>query len=300
MTEIRRAGADSGDLGTAHRAQHAASTRMSNEAHDLLVTDFRGRACRTQPSANEIPIQNNRSNRNGCSFADGGPTSENPLPPFNAGDLYRTNLQNVAHVRADVANNRRPDRSVAEMTGTGFAVLKDNNTCYVATNEHVVVPGQNLRTNGLRVTMSNGQTFAGNVVEADKNRDLALIAVQTGAETSRVCSPRAVAETAYTHGPAFVMGFPEGAINRPYLSPATLRGTVQVTEGRGRNRHTQELIFGTATIRSGNSGSPVYAPTGKIIGTANSGDARNVGIVGMTAEDARRWQRIHAPNAVVP
>jgi S1-C subfamily serine protease len=148
-------------------------------------------------------------------------------------------------------------RAVAEscsrrMEGTGFVIGPGK----VLTNAHVVA-GSN------RAAVEyGGQTLGGTVVLYDAQRDLAVLDV-----SDLTATPLALATSPAPAGAdATVAGYP---LDGPYtLTPARVRATIQL---RGPNIYsdetvTREVYTIRAQVRPGNSGGPLLAPDGTVLG----------------------------------
>jgi S1-C subfamily serine protease len=148
-------------------------------------------------------------------------------------------------------------RAVAEscarrMEGTGFVI----GTGKVLTNAHVVA-GSN------RAAVEyNGRTLDGTVVLYDAQRDLAVLDVP-----DLTATPLVFAGTPAGAGAdAIVAGYP---LDGPYtLTPARVRATIAL---RGPNIYssdtvTREVYTIRSDVRPGNSGGPLLAPDGTVLG----------------------------------
>ena len=148
-------------------------------------------------------------------------------------------------------------RSVAEscsrsMEGTGFVIGAGK----LLTNAHVVA-GSNSAT-----VEFAGRTLDATVVLYDAQRDLAVLDVPglTAAPLRFASAPAAVGAD------AIVAGYP---LDGPYtLTPARVRASIQL---RGPNIYssatvTREVYTLRAQVRPGNSGGPLLAPDGAVLG----------------------------------
>lgn len=148
-------------------------------------------------------------------------------------------------------------RAVAEscarrMEGTGFVIGAGK----VMTNAHVVA-GSNRA-----VVEVDGSTLEGTVVLYDAQRDLAVLDVPDLTAPALVFATR----DPEPGSDAIVAGYP---LDGPYtLTPARVRAQIQL---RGPNIYsdatvTREVLTLRAQVRPGNSGGPLLAPDGTVLG----------------------------------
>lgn len=157
--------------------------------------------------------------------------------------------------------------------GSGFVYAKDR----VMTNAHVVA---GTRTVDIEL---GGERHDARVVVYDPNRDLAVLYVPGLSAPVMPFAPRA----APTNADAIVLGFP---LDGPYNpQPARVRDVGEIT---GPNIYesgnvTREIYTIRALVRSGNSGGPLVAPNGQVLGVifAAAADDRNTGFA-VTADEA--------------
>lgn len=139
--------------------------------------------------------------------------------------------------------------------GTGFVVAND----LVVTNAHVVAGER-----GTEVIRDDGHRLAGDVVAFDPDRDLALVAVDGLDRPALDVRPESVADGAI----GGVFGHPGGEPLRiaPFQVARTLTATGRDIYGNGdTERSVLELA---ASLRPGDSGSPVVDPSGQVVGVA--------------------------------
>lgn len=157
-------------------------------------------------------------------------------------------------------------------SGTGFVVADDR----VVTNAHVVA--------GVTepvVEAPNGEAIAGSVVYFDPELDLAIIAVD-----GLTAPPLPLGDTLTAGTDAAVQGYPYGG---PFTSGAARVmqvGTAQVDDIYGTATHPREVYTLAADVRQGNSGGPVLALDGTVVGVvfARSADRESVGFAMTMAE----------------
>lgn len=136
--------------------------------------------------------------------------------------------------------------------GSGFIVSNDG---HVITNEHVVREAR-----FVRVRLANGREVLGDVVRSNAARDVALIKLREGnlpaAILARGLQP-AVGTEVYS------IGTPR----REELDITVSKGIVSAY----RDERGQKLIQSDVQIHPGNSGGPLVAQDGRVVGVAVSG-----------------------------
>jgi S1-C subfamily serine protease len=203
------------------------------------------------------------------------------------GGLARTNAREVAApdpalAKSQVVINSR--RSVIKVLGTapscsrriegsGFVYADER----VMTNAHVVAGTRNVQ-----VETNNGR-LDGKVVVYDPDRDLAVIYVP--GLRARVMP--FVAKAAATGASAIVLGYP---LDGPYdAQSARVREVSNITgpDIYDSGDVTREIYTIRANVRSGNSGGPLVAPNGEVLGVifAAAADDQTVGFA-LTANEA--------------
>lgn len=137
-----------------------------------------------------------------------------------------------------------------ETIGSGVIVNPDG---YVLTNQHVI--------NGftdLIVTLNNGQRFHGQILNADKDTDLAMIKI--------LANNLPAIEMANTE--TIKVGHPVLAIGNPFAVGQTV--TAGIISGLGRHgfglNNYEDFIQTDAAINQGNSGGALVDAEGKLVG----------------------------------
>ena len=204
------------------------------------------------------------------------------------GNLVPTNAREVAapdHALAGSAVVRRAKQSVIKVLGTAPSCsrrIEGSGFVYaggrVMTNAHVVAGTQNVQ-----VETSNGR-LAGKVVVYDPRRDLAVIYVPA----LNAPAMRFVDEPAGSGDSAIVLGYPQDG---PYnAQSARIRDVGNITgpDIYDSRDVTRQIYTIRALVRSGNSGGPLIAPSGRVLGVifAAAADDRNVGFALTAAEAA--------------
>jgi S1-C subfamily serine protease len=137
-------------------------------------------------------------------------------------------------------------------TGSGFAL----DATLLVTNAHVVAGGREVTVRG-----ADGRVVAATVVAFDPGRDLALLAAPGHGLRPLRPGPSAVGDL------AVVVGFPGGALEPRTAATRVDRQVLGV--GRdiyGADGAERDLLFLAAELRAGDSGAPVVATDGTLIG----------------------------------
>jgi S1-C subfamily serine protease len=204
------------------------------------------------------------------------------------GNLAPTNARDVAapdRALADSAVVRRSHPSVVKVLGTATSCsrrIEGSGFVYaterVMTNAHVVAG-----TRRVQVETSRG-LLDGRVVVYNPERDLAVIYVPgLGVPVMRFAG-----EPARSGASAIVLGYPQDG---PYnAQSARIRDVGNITgpDIYDENNVTRQIYTIRALVRSGNSGGPLIAPNGRVLGVifAAAADDRNVGFALTAAEAA--------------
>ncbi|MFD1721460.1 MarP family serine protease [Amnibacterium endophyticum] len=166
-----------------------------------------------------------------------------------------------------------------EQSGTGFVVARDR----VLTNAHVLA--------GVTqpvVIARSGQALRGSVVRFDPTSDVALIAVD-GLDAA----PLRLGPTPEAGTVGAVAGYPYGGPFTTGGARVVRTGTVAVPDVGGGGRSSREIASLLADVRQGNSGGPLLAADGRVIGLvfARSGDDDELGYAMTRAEFAGTVER---------
>lgn len=138
------------------------------------------------------------------------------------------------------------------LAGSGFAIAPDR----VMTNAHVVAGARVVRI------QANGGTLDAEVVHFDPALDVAVLAVPGGTLTPVSFA----AEPASNGTDVAVMGYPRPGNFEAAAGRVRDRVTVQLPDLYGVETVTRDSYAIAGTIRSGNSGGPVFTLTGEVIG----------------------------------
>lgn len=136
--------------------------------------------------------------------------------------------------------------------GSGFAVAADT----IATNAHVVAGADSVQ-----VRRPDGATLDATVVVFDPQRDLAIL------QAPGLDRPALELATMEPGTEGAVIGYPGGQ-DTPRTQPLTLedRRSVMGRDIYGRERSEREVLFLSATLQQGDSGSPVLDQQGRVSG----------------------------------
>lgn len=138
--------------------------------------------------------------------------------------------------------------------GTGFAVTPDG---YLVTCAHVVADAKQV------VVHHHGHVLGASVVTLDKNNDLALLRVNGWRGNYLAIADAASVRIA---SDVIAAGFPDP--NVLGKNPKVSKGIVNATSGiRDDPRHLQISV----PLQPGNSGGPVFSPTGQVVGVVTAG-----------------------------
>ena len=157
-------------------------------------------------------------------------------------------------------------------SGSGFVIAKDR----IVTNAHVVAG-----VSEPVVEIPGEGAFSGRVVYFDPSNDLAVISVSGVA-----APPIPVGSTLPEGSEAVFDGYPLGG---PFQSAsASVERVAEVTlyDIYGNNPHPMEVYQLAAHVQSGNSGGPLLATNGVVVGVvfAKSTTVQNVGYAHTMAE----------------
>lgn len=164
-----------------------------------------------------------------------------------------TVLDDAAHERVIAATVRVSARGCdARYDGSGV-VVEDG---LVLTNAHVVAGARELT-----VRLSTGREASAEVVAFDADRDLAVLE----ADTLEV--PRLPLGTASARDEVAIVGHPGGQLH-PRTAPGRIeqRRTARGRDIYGLDETEREVLFLAARLQPGDSGGPVVAATGDLVG----------------------------------
>lgn len=156
-----------------------------------------------------------------------------------------------------------------EAIGTGFAVAKLGDDCLIATADHVV-ENSTINNTAMTVTTSTGETYSAEPQRLSPDSDLALIRVPNNSASGFVCSPLELSQEQSDEAKQLaIFGYPLGS-QQLFMSPADATGRTMVQPELPpwdtRLVLPIEAIAMDGHVEPNNSGSPVLAPDGKVVG----------------------------------
>ncbi len=159
--------------------------------------------------------------------------------------------------------------------GSGFSYAEH----YVMTNAHVVAGAQNVT-----VQDATGAALDATVVRYDPDRDVAVLYVPGLAAPAL----RFAARAASSGDPAVVLGYPQDGPFTARAARVRTRATVSGADIYGNGNVEREVYSVRAVVRSGNSGGPLLASDGSVLGVvfATALDSPDTGFVLTAAEVA--------------
>ena len=151
--------------------------------------------------------------------------------------------------------------------GSGFVIHESG---FVVTNNHVVD-----RARQISVQLSNGKTFAAEVVSTDPDADLAILKIDT---------PEPLRRLELGDSSDLMIGEPVIAVGNPLgysysVSTGIVSAIHREIQASPDKAALSDLVQTDAAINPGNSGGPLLNAYGQVIGinTAIRGDAQNIG-----------------------
>jgi S1-C subfamily serine protease len=204
-------------------------------------------------------------------FGGLGPTRIVNVPPPDPAVLNSPAVRRDRPVIVKIQGNARCSKSIE---GSGFLYASE----HVMTNAHVVA--------GVRspqVITDSGKSYDARVVLYDPKRDIAVLDVP-----GFPGRPLAFAGPAREGASAVVAGYPQ---NGPFMAVAArIRSTEQATgpDIYQRGAVTRQIYSLRGTVRPGNSGGPLLAPSGDVYGVifARAADRSDTGFALTAAEVA--------------
>lgn len=204
---------------------------------------------------------------------------DNTLPPAVRAEVRRAARSTVKVYATAPQCQRRTE-------GSGFVFARG----YVLTNAHVVAGGQDVAVD------TAAGPLAAAVVRYDPDRDVAVLHVPgLSAPALRFASA-----PASTGDPAVVLGYPEDGPLTLGSARVRARTTISGADIYGDGSVRREVYSVRAVVRSGNSGGPLLADDGTVLGVvfARALDSADTGFVLTAREvsaDARQGRRRSTP-----
>lgn len=176
-----------------------------------------------------------------------------------------------------------------EGIGSGFIINEDGN---VLTNYHVIELAltANGGTNKVTVSMSDGQEVEADIVNYDKDRDIAMLKLAEGTKVPGVAE-LGDSDALYVGQEVIAIGTPLGTNFAQTCTKGIVSGVNrsldESTDGSAvQSESSYEYIQTDTAINSGNSGGPLINSEGQVIGIntaklSNSTSSSNASIEGM-------------------
>lgn len=178
-----------------------------------------------------------------------------------------------------------------EGIGSGFIINEDGN---VLTNYHVIELAltTNGGTNKVTVSMSDGQEVEADIVNYDKDRDIAMLKLAEGTKVPGVAE-LGDSDALYVGQEVIAIGTPLGTNFAQTCTKGIVSGVNrsldESTDGsavQSESESSYEYIQTDTAINSGNSGGPLINSEGQVIGIntaklSNSTSSSNASIEGM-------------------
>lgn len=178
-----------------------------------------------------------------------------------------------------------------EGIGSGFIINEDGN---VLTNYHVIELALTVNggTNKVTVSMSDGQEVEADIVNYDKDRDIAMLKLAEGTKVPGVAE-LGDSDALYVGQEVIAIGTPLGTNFAQTCTKGIVSGVNrsldESTDGsavQSESESSYEYIQTDTAINSGNSGGPLINSEGQVIGIntaklSNSTSSSNASIEGM-------------------
>ncbi len=249
------------------------------------VTDLKGKVCKAQPEAGQIPTLESGKGKTGCDYKPSDPT-------------YEEGAKHTVHISVT-------DRSGQGGTGSGVIIGSNEkgDRVYIATDNHVANPQvamPGVKVAARQVEMPDGKKYDAKVEIADPAHDRAVLSVDVGAGGAAAYKPANIAEQPDEKGTGAVLGYPLNTKSL-YESPANFDGTRSAAEIFGGKKNllpgedpNRRLIWMPQThTEEGNSGGPVFNSKNEVVGLLEGGKNEKKGNVSyanpLTASEVKEW-----------
>ena len=190
-------------------------------------------------------------------YFSGGPIQEQAAPPSLA-DVAAQVMPAVVKIVNDEIQGQ----------GSGAIYKVDGQNGYVITNEHVV-----RRAATVTVTVGNATDYEGTVLGVDADRDLAVVRICCNADFPTV--DFGDSEELEIGDEVLAVGYPvDNLIPKVVVHPGVVSATVTrgiVSAVRYDSDNDRELVQTDTPLNHGNSGGPLFAMDGTIIGIVTFG-----------------------------
>lgn len=241
-------------------------------------------ACKTNPEEGAVPTLLPGHRSNGCEFK-GMKDLPKDLKHLDFPDIYSKAAESTVRIDATMTDphDKRGRFKQEGPAGTGAIIGKDTEKgeCLVATANHVVNGGKEVKISDIKAVSADGKKYETETRYSEPKKDTAVIAVKTGADTEKVCKPftpvQDFNDEAGKGKNLVALGFPNGS-RALYASPGKSEGITPMRQDMSP-RNIRELgLEPNASqlkvinhIKGGQSGGPVVTPEGRLAGLNQSG-----------------------------
>jgi hypothetical protein len=246
------------------------------EPHLSKVTDIDGRACKVQPTGEQIPTLADKAK--GCEYRD----PADPKHPENKelADLVKRGKESTVEI-----NVRTGPHDGGKGSGVIIGHSKDGSKVYVATDNHVASPEVNpggSKAKSREVVMPDGKTYPAQLALKEPGTDRAVLSVDVGAGNADKFKAAEFGDNPGEKGKGVILGFPKDS-DSLYAAPANLNGEVRSNrmfggEGNllpGEQRNRQQLDLPKTHTEEGVSGAPIFNSRGQVVGLLEGGNTIN-------------------------
>ena len=161
-------------------------------------------------------------------------------------------VENVEHANTASVIIKRKDKG----HGSGFAVSNDG---YIITNFHVIAGKIKDKTEKISVILANGEEFPAEIVSYNRNKDLALLKINHNFEKAFLLKTTKEFKTMQE---VYTIGTPKSIELGQSIS-------MGIISSERKNNNNSLLQLGMS-LNSGNSGGPVFAKSGVLVGVVRS------------------------------
>jgi S1-C subfamily serine protease len=161
-------------------------------------------------------------------------------------------VENVEHANTASVIIKRKDKG----HGSGFAVSNDG---YIITNFHVIAGKIKDKTEKMSVILANGEEFPAEIVSYNRSKDLALLKINHNFEKAFLLKTTKEFKTMQE---VYTIGTPKSIELGQSIS-------MGIISSERKNNNNSLLQLGMS-LNSGNSGGPVFAKSGVLVGVVRS------------------------------
>ena len=281
-TPTSTASVSSGDMSTSTAVASLAKVPTATPEPTISPAEPQAPTNTPQPTPTPIPTHTPRPTSTPPPPATATPVptptlipSPTPVPtPSSLQELVHQSLPSIARI------------VTVDGSGTGFVYAVNNTKAYVVTNAHVVEG-----TSEVTIEISN-ETYAGQVLGADDIKDIAVVSVCCGK-----FKPLRFSDEGVELGQAIVVIGHALALKG---DPSVTRGIVSAM--RYSTEHESNVIQTDAPINRGNSGGPMLALNGSVVGMTtwklSGGTVESVGFAVVANAVRVKAAALASPNTV--